>query len=490
MAGLARVLAVLLVFSAVPAATVQTSPSVGSRTETAAGRFEAGALSPDERRVLQAALAFEGGFDGPIDGSWTPESAAALARYARREFGGAAGDVQVAALVISLLAEVETHGWRVRYLPDLDLSVALPEAVFGAPEDEDGGQRWWAEEGALTLLAHDFDAGFAAAWHRAARGANTEAAALEAEDGPDRRWSAGQLEDGRRFETLSLAHGDRWATLYVAGTEADAPLMHFLLASAVGGAAPEWQMPVGGPLEALVRRTLAEFSGAGPLEDFFPPEPARLSPPEATAAASGTGFYVGAHVLLTADHVVANCRRVELPNGTELSLLAADSDLDVAALGTPEAAPAWLALSGDARARLGQKVHAAGYPYYNIAGTSLHLTGGNVSSLADVNDDRRFFSFSAPVQPGSSGGPLIDADGGVMGLVVSRLSERYIAEATGTIPQNINYGLDHAELVSFLERNAIVTGEMELSPGGIGRFDMERGAPDALEGAVVPVFCD
>ena len=113
-----------------------------------------------------------------------------------------------------------------------------------------------------------------------------------------------------------------------------------------------------------------------------------------------------------------------------------------------------------------------------------------MSSLADVNDDRRFFSFSAPVQPGSSGGPLIDADGGVMGLVVSRLSERYIAEATGTIPQNINYGLDHAELVSFLERNAIVTGEMELSPGGIGRFDMERGAPDALEGAVVPVFCD
>ena len=82
-------------------------------------------------------------------------------------------------------------------------------------------------------------------------------------------------------------------------------------------------------------------------------------------------------------------------------------------------------------------MHAAGFPYYSIAGTSLKLTGGNVSALAGVNDDHRFFTFSAPVQPGNSGGPLIDARGAVRGLVVARLSEDYIAEAYRRTAQNL-----------------------------------------------------
>ena len=100
-------------------------------------------------------------------------------------------------------------------------------------------------------------------------------------------------------------------------------------------------------------------------------------------------------------------------------------------------------------------MHAAGYPYYTIAGTSLNLTGGNVSALAGVDDDRRFFSFSAPVQPGNSGGPLIDAHGGVLGLVVARLSEDFIVEATGTLPQNVNYALREDELADFLRQNGV-----------------------------------
>ena len=91
-------------------------------------------------------------------------------------------------------------------------------------------------------------------------------------------------------------------------------------------------------------------------------------------------------------------------------------------------------------------MHAAGFPYYSIAGTSLNLTSGNVSALAGVDDDRRFFTFSAPVQPGNSGGPLIDSRGAVRGLVVARLSEDYIVEATGSLPQNVNYALGEAEL--------------------------------------------
>ena len=117
-------------------------------------------------------------------------------------------------------------------------------------------------------------------------------------------------------------------------------------------------------------------------------------------------------------------------------------------------------------------MHAAGFPYYSIAGTSLNLTSGNVSALAGVDDDRRFFTFSAPVQPGNSGGPLIDARGAVRGLVVARLSEDYIVEATGSLPQNVNYALGEAELARFLRQHRV-----DPAPGGLGGYDMADGAP-------------
>jgi hypothetical protein len=165
--------------------------------------------------------------------------------------------------------------------------------------------------------------------------------------------------------------------------------------------------------------------------------------------------------------------------------LAADPELDVAVLMAPDRATSWLTLAV-AGVRLGQRVHAAGFPYYSIAGTSLNLTSGNVSALAGVDDDRRFFSFTAPVQPGNSGGPLIDARGAVLGLVVARLSEDYIVEATGSLPQNVNYALREGELAAFLRRSGVAgTG----SGGGLGRFDMDEGAPDGIEQAVVPILC-
>jgi S1-C subfamily serine protease len=181
--------------------------------------------------------------------------------------------------------------------------------------------------------------------------------------------------------------------------------------------------------------------------------------------------------------VIEGCPRVSLPDGAELAVVASDPDLDVAVLMAPDRAASWLTLAGDG-VRLGQRVHAAGFPYYSIAGTSLNLTSGNVSALAGVDDDRRFFSFTAPVQPGNSGGPLIDARGAVLGLVVARLSEDYIVEATGSLPQNVNYALRERELAAFLRRSGVAATD-----GGLGRFDMDEGAPDGIEQAVVPILC-
>jgi serine protease Do len=487
MVGLAQLLRLsvvsvtLLILAGSP---VEAAPAGLPRGDATLAGFEAVRLPEQERRMLQLALAYEGDYAGALDGVWDSASEAALAAYAAREFASPVKNAHVAALMIGFLAEVDTRGWHYRYFPELDLSLAMPARIFGAPESEDEGQRWWSPDGALTLLTQRFEPDLAAAWHRAARSANARPEALEAEDGEFALVSSGVLLDGRSFHTISLRRGRVWPTIYLAAEPDFARALGFIRTSLVEGEADPWEMPRGGRLEAVIQQTVARFGHLGELEAFLPPEPVGVSRPDATNA-SGTAFYVGPRLLLTASHVIDSCRSLGLADGTKLRVLASNPELDVAALESETASPAWLSLSHQPRGRLGERLHAVGYPYYNIAGTSLHLTSGNVSSLADVNDDHRFFSFSAPVQPGNSGGPLIDAAGGVMGLVVSRLSERYIAETTGTLPQNINYGLSRTELAGFLDRNAI-----SPEPDGFARIDMEQGVPDGFEAAVVPILCD
>jgi S1-C subfamily serine protease len=239
----------------------------------------------------------------------------------------------------------------------------------------------------------------------------------------------------------------------------------------------------------LVPAKSAEGSGAAVLRARFEAEITAPAPTAATEpGGTGTGFYLAPRLILTAAHVVAGCRQPALADGTPLERLAGDARLDVAVLRAPRPARRWLALA-DPGLRLGPRVHAAGFPYYSIAGTSLTLTGGNVSALAGIDDDRSFFSFTAPVQPGSSGGPLLDSRGRVLGIVVARLSEDYIVEATGSLPQNVNYALREAEVAGFLSDQGLADQGLAAAPDAIGRFDPDDGVPDGFDGAIVPVVC-
>jgi serine protease Do len=231
-------------------------------------------------------------------------------------------------------------------------------------------------------------------------------------------------------------------------------------------------------LAALVPRSASADASIAATPAMLPPEGAY------EIASTGSGFYLGPDILVTAEHVVAACASVTLADGRPVEVLATDRALDVAALRAPAPARRWLSLA-ERRPRLGQRVHAAGFPYYSIAGTSLNLTGGNVSALAGVDDDARFFSFTAPVQPGNSGGPLIDARGAVLGLVVARLSEDFIAETTGTLPQNVNYALGQGELAAFLARHGLGP-----RPGGLAGFTADDGVPDGFDATVVPLVCE
>ena len=106
------------------------------------------------------------------------------------------------------------------------------------------------------------------------------------------------------------------------------------------------------------------------------------------------------------------------------------------------------------RSRLGEEVTVAGFPLQGLL-SGLSITNGNVSRLSGLAGDTRLLQVSAPVQPGNSGGPLLDASANVIGMVVSKLDALRVAKATGDIPQNVNFALNANVLRGFLDANDV-----------------------------------
>lgn len=71
--------------------------------------------------------------------------------------------------------------------------------------------------------------------------------------------------------------------------------------------------------------------------------------------------------------------------------------------------------------KLGQKVFTLGFPKVNIQGEEPKFTEGSVSGLYGLQDDSAYFQISVPLQPGNSGGPLVNAAGQVVGIIVAKL---------------------------------------------------------------------
>lgn len=454
--------------------------------------FDPQGFEPAEIRLLQAALAASGDYTGVLDGRWNADARSALAAWSTREFGEAALNVHAAAAVTGFLDVAVTDGWREVSLGDLGIAAALPVARMAEAADEAGGTRRWTTDGTFAVLTHRFDRGEATAWHDTAAG--LAAGRVETARSPDRLVTAGILGDGRSFYTRSDRVAGGWSTVYLAADPSAQGALRLAAASIHAGRPETFELPADGRLAGLLDETARLVQAAGPASAptsdpvratpaSFDAEITALPPSGDGAGGTGTGFYVAPRLILTAEHVVAGCETPALADGTPLERVAGDAGLDVAVLRAPQRAAHWLALADD-RLRLGARVYAMGFPYYSIAGTSLTLTGGNVSALAGIDDDARFFSFTAPVQPGNSGGPLIDARGRVRGLVVARLSEDYIVEATGSLPQNVNYALREDELEGFLASAGVAADAR-----GIGRFDPDDGVPDGVESAIVPLIC-
>ena len=182
---------------------------------------------------------------------------------------------------------------------------------------------------------------------------------------------------------------------------------------------------------------------------------------------SGSGAIVSTqgHVL-TAAHVVigASSVRVVTARGTwPATVLQIDESNDVAILKVGGGPYIPIPVASSSRIRLGQMVATIGFPNIGIQGFSPKVTRGEISSLNGIADDPRSWQISAPVQPGNSGGPLLDENGNLIGVVVAKLGLK-AAKVIGDVPQNVNYAVKSAYALALLEPYlADITPELKLA---------------------------
>ena len=91
--------------------------------------------------------------------------------------------------------------------------------------------------------------------------------------------------------------------------------------------------------------------------------------------------------------------------------------------------------------KLGGTVATVGFPNIGLQGFAPKLAKGEIASLSGAGDDARYFQISVPVQPGNSGGALVDERGNVVGVVSAKLSARAALASSGALPENVNYAV-------------------------------------------------
>lgn len=128
--------------------------------------------------------------------------------------------------------------------------------------------------------------------------------------------------------------------------------------------------------------------------------------------ATGTGFFISSEGwLLTNQHVVKDSTEVDIrdADGTirKAKVVKADAKEDVALLRAVDPPKNWLGFRAG-ELEMGADVCTVGYPNATVQGVEPKYTTGTVSSLTGIRDDKENYQTTVPVQPGNSGGPLVD----------------------------------------------------------------------------------
>ena len=197
---------------------------------------------------------------------------------------------------------------------------------------------------------------------------------------------------------------------------------------------------------------------------------------QGVATSSGSGFIVSrSGEILTNFPVVKGCSSLTVQIGNDSAekaeLIARDEINDLAIIRISAAISSVGAFRESPPIRAGEHVIALGYPLFGVLASTVILSEGVINALAGLHDDSRYIQISAPVQPGNSGGPLLDTSGHIIGIVSGKLDAMLVQNYVGDIPQNVNFAIKSDVAKAFLASRGIkyetASSEKQLSAADV-----------------------
>ncbi len=414
------------------------------------GDFNPGKLVKSEKRFLQTALAFEGRYVGLLDGAWGGLSREAMHRYSHSEFGSASENWHMVMLAYSLFERTKRDGWQFNYIEAAGISLLWPfKSIVADPPvgkfadfrhtRSSLGMSIAIQSGREALRTHDF-----------VRGRHVGIDPVYALSKKHLAISSSELPGGGSLYARSNFVRGAWTTVLLSSNAEDNALLTAVAASITVGRTHDLKVVRGGELAKALEKAealLAQVENEAPSDEAVADVGTRR-------LGSGSGFYVSKiGKVLTNAHVVEGCASV-FADEQVAHVIAVSEDWDLALLNVPEAMPHDVAIFAAQSAKLNADVTVVGFPYGGILG-GLNVTRGAVSSLKGLDGDATRMQISAPIQKGNSGGPVLSADGDVVGVVVSKLNAAKAAEIMGDIPQNVNFAVRGEIAKLFLSQNGV-----------------------------------
>ncbi len=161
-----------------------------------------------------------------------------------------------------------------------------------------------------------------------------------------------------------------------------------------------------------------------------------------TKDGTGSGVKIASGIL-TNEHVVHGADRIEIisKDGVRVDavLVRADAVYDLALLQPNLPLPA-VDLESTEQLLQGQTLLLLGYPRTDVLGGQATLTRGLLSALRVTSDGVTYVQTDAAMNPGNSGGPLLNLHGNVVGIAVGKLKDT----------QGINFGIATESIQEFL----------------------------------------
>jgi hypothetical protein len=204
------------------------------------------------------------------------------------------------------------------------------------------------------------------------------------------------------------------------------------------------------------------------------------TPGKLSKMGTGTLFLVNTTgQAITNHHVVAGCGELRIDGRDGLAKVVTDDAVnDLALVQIPGEAKASAAITSEpGKLRQGEDIVVFGFPLNAVLSSGGNLTPGVVSALTGLGNNTNQLQITAPIQPGSSGSPVLNKKGEVVGVVSMKLSDSKMAKATGQIGQNVNFAVNGQTLRTFLD-----THKVDYRSGG-GFFSRDKSTADLADEA-------